>query len=59
VPPGDPEALADALNTLVRDPALAEAMGRAGRERAVTEFGWHAVAEQTAALYSELVSASG
>jgi starch synthase len=59
VPPGDPEALADALNALLRDPAWAEAMGRAGRERAVNEFGWGAIAEQTAALYSELVSASG
>jgi len=58
VPPGDPEALADALNTLVRDTALADAMGRAGRERCVAEFGWRAVAEQTAALYSELISAS-
>jgi starch synthase len=58
VPPGDPEALADALNTLVRDTALADAMGRAARERCVAEFGWRAVAEQTAALYSELISAS-
>jgi len=33
-------------------------MGRAGRERTVTEFGWRAIAEQTAALYSELASAS-
>jgi alpha-maltose-1-phosphate synthase len=59
VPPDDPGALADALNTLIRDTALAGAMGRAGRERVVAEFGWRAIAEQTAALYSELVSASG
>ena len=58
VPPSDLQALADALNTLVRDTALADAMGRAGRERCVAEFGWRAVAEQTAALYSELISAS-
>jgi alpha-maltose-1-phosphate synthase len=58
VPPGDPDELAGALNTLVRDPALAEAMGQAGRDRAVAEFGWRAVAEQTVALYSELVPSS-
>ena len=54
VPPDDPAALADALNALLRDPARAAAMGRAGRDRAVTEFSWDAVAGQTAALYAEL-----
>jgi alpha-maltose-1-phosphate synthase len=58
VPPDDPGELATALNILVRDPGLAEAMGRAGRDRAVAEFGWTAVAEQTVSLYSELVPAS-
>ena len=56
VPPDDPAALSDALNLLLRDPGLAEAMGRAGRERAVTEFSWETVAAQTAALYSELIA---
>jgi starch synthase len=54
VPPEDPAALATALNTLLRDPGRAAAMGRAGRERAVDEFSWDAVAVQTAALYAEL-----
>jgi starch synthase len=54
VPPDDPGALAGALNALIADPARATALGRAGRERAVAEFGWRAVAEQTAALYAEL-----
>jgi alpha-maltose-1-phosphate synthase len=57
VPPGDPEALADALNTLVRDPAKAATMGKAGRERAVTEFSWTTIAAQTAQLYASLVPA--
>ena len=57
VPPDDPASLADALNLLLRDPGRAEAMGRAGRERAVTEFSWETVAAQTAALYRELASA--
>ena len=54
VPPDDPGALAGALNALIADPARATALGRAGRDRAVAEFGWRAVAEQTAALYAEL-----
>ena len=54
VPPDDPASLADALNMLLRDPGRADAMGRAGRERAVGEFSWDAVAAQTAGLYMEL-----
>ncbi len=54
VPPGDAGALAGALNALVRDPVRATLLGRAGRERAVAEFGWQAVAERTAALYTEI-----
>ena len=54
VPPGEPEPLAAALNTLLRDPDRAEAMGQAGRKRAVSEFGWPAIAAQTADLYAEL-----
>ena len=56
VPPGEPEPLAVALNALISDPDRAAAMGRAGRKRAVTEFGWAAIAAQTAALYAELVT---
>jgi starch synthase len=59
VPPGRPEDLAAALNVLLRDPGLAEAMGQAGRARAVAEFGWPAVAEQTVALYSQLMPSAG
>jgi alpha-maltose-1-phosphate synthase len=54
-PPGDPEALASALNALIADPARAAAMGEAGRERAVTEFSWTTIAAQTARLYASLV----
>ena len=56
VPPGEPEPLAEALNVLLRDPDRAEAMGQAGRKRAVTEFGWPAIAAQTADLYAELTT---
>jgi alpha-maltose-1-phosphate synthase len=57
VPPGEPAPLADALNVLLRDPGRARAMGEAGRKRAVAEFGWPAIAAQTADLYAELVHA--
>ena len=43
------------INALVADPTRAARMGRVGRERAVTEFAWPAIAEQTAALYRTLL----
>ena len=55
VPPDDPAALAAALNTLILDPARAAAMGAAGRKRAAAEFGWDAIAAQTAELYASLL----
>ena len=58
VPPGDPVALADAVNALVRDQALAAAMGQRGRERAVAEFDWAGIARQTVRLYEELTGSS-
>ncbi len=56
VPPGEPAPLAEALNALLLDPDRARAMGQAGRKRAVAEFGWPAIAAQTAALYAKLVN---
>jgi starch synthase len=54
VPPGDPTALATAVNELLTDRTRAIAMGRAGRDRAIAAFGWPAVAEKTAHLYETL-----
>jgi len=56
VPPGEPEPLAEAMNALISDPDRAAVMGQAGRKRAIAEFGWAAIAAQTAALYAELVT---
>jgi starch synthase len=47
--------LADAVNAICGDPARAQAMGRAGLERAVSEFGWAAIAHRTVELYESLV----
>ncbi|HEV7206919.1 MAG TPA: glycogen synthase [Jatrophihabitans sp.] len=43
--------LADAVNTLCADPVRATAMGLAGRERAIHEFGWDTIAHRTVELY--------
>ena len=47
--------LAAGINDLVDNPAKAAAMGRAGRERAVSQFGWDAVADRTVQLYTSLL----
>jgi starch synthase len=48
--------LADAVNTVCADPVRAAAMGKAGRERAVHEFGWDTIAHRTVELYESLVA---
>jgi starch synthase len=49
--PGFEAGLAAAMTRLVTDPAAAAELGRAGRRRAVAEFGWAAVAARTVELY--------
>jgi glycosyltransferase involved in cell wall biosynthesis len=53
VPVRDVERLADALQTLLLDPALRQRMGARGREIAESEYGIEAVVAQTLALYGE------
>jgi len=45
------EAFADKLTALLRDPARAEEMGRAGRQRAIDVFSWEKIARQTVEVY--------
>jgi glycosyltransferase involved in cell wall biosynthesis len=54
VPPGDAEALAQALSELVGDPAARERLATAARAAAAGPYSWDAVAAQTLALYREL-----
>jgi len=54
----DPQAfedgLAAALTATLADPDRAAARGRAGRERAVADFGWDTIATQTLELYASV-----
>jgi glycosyltransferase involved in cell wall biosynthesis len=56
VPPGDTEALVEALASLITDDSLREEMGRRGREIAVQEFSVERVVEQTMDVYRELLT---
>ncbi len=56
VPPRDPAALADAILTVAGDPALAQAMGRAGRAHVERTFSTRAKVERTEALYRRLLA---
>ena len=50
-PAGFENDFAAAVNSIASDPARAGRMGRAGRERAIAQFGWGAIAKQTMDVY--------
>ncbi len=50
--------LAEKINTLIRDPALAKKMGQAGRQRVEKHFSWQSIALQTKELYAKLIEAN-
>jgi glycosyltransferase involved in cell wall biosynthesis len=56
VPPGQPEPLADAIESLLRDPARRAQMGEAGVRRINAHFSWRVCAEKTLALYEEVLT---
>jgi mannosyltransferase len=56
--PGDAEALTRALEPLMRDSAMAMAMGRRARESVVASFGIEAEAKRIAAVYQGVWSAT-
>ncbi len=57
VPPGDPQALAAAINRLLDDQGLRQSLGQAGVRRARQEFSLDTMLRRTLALY-ESVSGS-
>jgi starch synthase len=56
VPPGDGPALAAAIIALLRNSDLAQAMGRAGRQRALAQFDRGRVLDRVLALYHEVMA---
>jgi glycosyltransferase involved in cell wall biosynthesis len=57
VPPGDPEALAAALEAVLTEPVLSARMRHAGVVRAA-EYTWERTAEMTAAVYREVAASA-
>jgi starch synthase len=58
-PVGFEKSVADALTKVMSDPARAAAMGVAGRQRAVQEFGWDKIARITVDVYQKAIDGRG
>jgi glycosyltransferase involved in cell wall biosynthesis len=59
VPPNDPQALADAIVYLLRNPEGARRFGEAGRRRVEEHFTVERMVRETEAVYEELLSQNG
>ncbi len=55
VEPGDPAALARALQAALADPARARRMGAAGRRRVEAHFSWDRIAARTMDVYQQAI----
>jgi glycosyltransferase involved in cell wall biosynthesis len=58
VPPGDADALAEAIARVLADPELGRRLGAAGRVRAVERYSWDVIVEPTVALHRRLLALS-
>lgn len=56
VPPGDPGALAAAINGLLDDPARSARLGEAGRRRVAEYYSLEGMTERTLALYRRVLA---
>ncbi|MBT2384534.1 glycosyltransferase [Streptomyces sp. ISL-11] len=56
IPPGDATALAEAIASLLADPARRAACGVAGRRRVLSRYGWDRVAAATEAVYRDVLA---
>ena len=57
VPPSSPEALAEAIRMMWNDAELRQRLGEGGRQRILEKFNWRKAAEETLAVYEEIVPA--
>ena len=55
VPPGDAVALSQAIEMMLSDPERCRRAGAAGARRMRERFTWHSTAEETMALYEEVL----
>jgi D-inositol-3-phosphate glycosyltransferase len=55
VPTSDPQALADRILSLIKDPELRERMGKQAANFA-KDYGWHIIADRIIDLYSQTIS---
>jgi glycosyltransferase involved in cell wall biosynthesis len=56
VPDGDTAAMADALERLLTDRALARTLGDAARDQARREFSWDQVAARVEGVYRDAIA---
>jgi D-inositol-3-phosphate glycosyltransferase len=59
VAPRRPAELAAALRTVLGCPMMTQALGVAGRDRAVVRYGWERIADATAEVYQRVVEDAG
>lgn len=55
VPPRDPQALANAIQTLVNDPGFRQSLGSNGRERALRDFSAETMVDRMLSLYERVL----
>ena len=58
-PPRDPEAIADAVGALRRDPERRRALGQAARERVTPAYALNRMVEGVETLYEQLIEEKG
>ncbi len=56
--PGNYISLADAIQTLLRDPELAQSLGQRSRQRAAQEFSWEQAGRHIISIYDQLCKPS-
>lgn len=59
VPPDDPQALADAIRSLLDDPPRAQRLAGAGRERSATHYSVERMVDGVEAVYRDLLDRQG